>query len=102
MGFADASVCPSCRGRIEHATRCPHCGLDLTIHEVQQAWQVPFVAGALVLAALTLANLGPVALAVPRWTLLAVAGVVLGGAGITWEDRVRDGRAAVRNVGSMR
>ncbi len=65
-------------------------------------WQVPFVAGALVLAALTVANLGPVALAVPRWTLLAVAGVVLGGAGITWEDRVRDGRAAIRYVGSMR
>jgi hypothetical protein len=65
-------------------------------------WQVPFVAGAVVLAALTLANLGPVALAVPRWTLLAVAGVVLGGAGITWEDRVRDGRVAIRYVGSMR
>jgi hypothetical protein len=65
-------------------------------------WQVPFVAGALVLAALAVANLGPVALAVPRWTLLAVVGVVLGGAGITWEDRVRDGRAAIRYVASMR
>ena len=65
-------------------------------------WQVPFVAGALVLAALTVANLGPVALAVPRWTLLAAAGLVLGAAGITWEDRVRDGRAAIRYVGSMR
>jgi hypothetical protein len=65
-------------------------------------WQVPFVAGALVLAAITLANLGPVALAVPRWTLLAVVGGLLGAAGITWEDRVRDGRAAIRYVGSMR
>jgi hypothetical protein len=65
-------------------------------------WQVPFVAGAIVLALLTVANLGPVALAVPRWTLLAAAGVVFGGAGITWEDRVRDGRAAIRYVGSMR
>jgi hypothetical protein len=108
MRHADASVCPSCRGRIEWATTCPHCGLDLTSHEVQQAWQAlvvagqPFVAGAVVLAALTLANLGPVALAVPRWTLLAVAGVVLGGAGITWEDRVRDDCAAIRYVGSMR
>ena len=65
-------------------------------------WQVPFVAGAIVLALITVANLGPVALAVPRWTLLAAAGVVFGGAGITWEDRVRDGRAAIRYVGSMR
>jgi hypothetical protein len=69
---------------------------------VWRRWQVPFVAGAIVLAVLTVANLGPVALAVPRWTLLAVAGVVLGGAGITWEDRVRDGRAVIRYVGSMR
>ena len=65
-------------------------------------WQVPFVGGALVLAVLVVANLGPVAVAVPRWTLFAAAGVVLGGAGITWEDRVRDGRAVVRYVGSMR
>ena len=69
---------------------------------IWRRWQVPFVAGAIVLAVLTIANLGPVALAVPRWTLLAAAGVVLGGAGITWEDRVRDGRTVIRYVGSMR
>ncbi len=69
---------------------------------IWRRWQVPFVAGAIVLAVLTIANLGPVALAVPRWTLLATAGVVLGGAGITWEDRVRDGRAVIRYVRSMR
>jgi hypothetical protein len=69
---------------------------------VGKRWKVPFIAGALVLVALALANLGPIALAVPRWTLLAFAGVVLGGAGITWEDRVKDGRAAVHYVGLMR
>lgn len=69
---------------------------------VWKRWKVPFIAGAFVLAVLALANLGPIALAVPRWTLLAFAGVVLGGAGITWEDRVKDGRAAARYVGSMR
>ena len=69
---------------------------------IWRRWQVPFVAGAIILVLLTVANLGPVALAVPRWTLLAVAGVVFGGAGITWEARVRDGRAAIRYVGSMR
>jgi hypothetical protein len=65
-------------------------------------WQVPFVAGALVLGLLILVNAGPVALAVPRWVLIAGVGAVLLAAGITWEDRVRDGRAVVRYVGSMR
>ena len=65
-------------------------------------WQVPFVAGALVLAVLVLVNVGPPALALPRWVLIASAGAVLLGAGITWDDRVRDGRAVIRYVGSMR
>ena len=69
---------------------------------VVKRWKVPFVAGALVLVILAVANLGPIALAVPRWILFALAGVLLGGAGITWEDRVRDGRAAVRYIDSMR
>jgi hypothetical protein len=65
-------------------------------------WQVPFVAGALVLVLLVLVNVGPPALALPRWVLIASAGAVLLGAGITWDDRVRDGRAVIRYVGSMR
>ena len=65
-------------------------------------WQVPFVGGALVLALLVLVNVGPPALALPRWVLIASAGAVLLGAGITWDDRVRDGRAVIRYVGSMR
>lgn len=65
-------------------------------------WQVPFVAGALVLALLVLVNVGPPALALPRWVLIASAGALLLGAGITWDDRVRDGRAVIRYVGSMR
>src|SRR5687768_8124078 len=44
MGFADARVCPSCGGTIDQATTCPHCGLDLTTHEIQQAWQALVVA----------------------------------------------------------
>ena len=44
MGFADARVCPSCRGPIDKATTCPHCGLNLTTHEIQQAWQALVVA----------------------------------------------------------
>jgi hypothetical protein len=65
-------------------------------------WQVPFVAGAFVLTLLVLVNIGPPALALPRWVLIASAGALLLAAGITWDDRVRDGRAAVRYVGSMR
>ena len=65
-------------------------------------WQVPFVAGAFVLALLVLVNVGPPALALPRWVLIASAGALLLAAGITWDDRVRDGRAAIRYVGSMR
>ena len=65
-------------------------------------WQVPFVAGALVLALLVLVNVGPPALALPRWVLIASAGALLLAAGITWDDRVRDGRAVIRYVGSMR
>ncbi len=65
-------------------------------------WKVPFVAGAAVLALLVLVNVGPLALALPRWVLIASVGAVLLAAGITWEERVRDGRAAARYVGSMR
>ncbi len=65
-------------------------------------WQVPFVAGAIILTILVLVNVGPPALALPRWVLIASAGALLLAAGITWDDRVRDGRAAVRYVGSMR
>ena len=69
---------------------------------ISRRWKAPLVAGAVVLAVLALANVAPVAVAVPRWVLLASAGVLLGGAGITWENRVRDGRAAIRYVGAMR
>lgn len=68
---------------------------------VRQHWKAPFVAGAAVLAALGVANLGPYALAVPRWVLVAAAGAVLLGAGVTWEDRLRDGRAVARYVVTM-
>ncbi|MGA9103333.1 SCO7613 C-terminal domain-containing membrane protein [Aeromicrobium sp.] len=65
-------------------------------------WQVPFVGGGFVLTLLVLVNVGPPALALPRWVLIASAGALLLAAGITWDDRVRDGRAAIRYVGSMR
>lgn len=69
---------------------------------IQRRWQAPFVGGAVVVAVVLVANLGPYAWGLPRWVLIAVAGAAMLGAGVTWEQRVRDGRAAVRWVGGMR
>lgn len=65
-------------------------------------WRAPFVAGAVVVGVLAIANLGPYAFAIPRWVLIAGTGALLLGAGVTWEDRVRDGRAVARYLVSMR
>jgi hypothetical protein len=64
--------------------------------------QAPFVLGGLVFAVLVVVNVGPYAFALPRWALIGGAAALLLAAGATWEDRVRDGRATVRYVGSMR
>ncbi|HSI26999.1 MAG TPA: hypothetical protein VK948_06270 [Aeromicrobium sp.] len=65
-------------------------------------WKVPFVGGAAILLLVVLANIGPWAFAVPRWTLIAVLGGVAIAIGATWESRVRDGRAAVGYISRMR
>ena len=65
-------------------------------------WKAPFVVGAAILLLLVLVNVGPLALALPRWVLIASAGALLLGAGVTWEDRVRNGRAVTTYVASMR
>lgn len=69
---------------------------------VWRHWQAPFVGGATILALLVVVELGPFALAVPRWIMIGLVGLVLLLGGITWEDRARDGRAAARFVRSMR
>ena len=65
-------------------------------------WKAPFVAGAVIVGVLAIANFGPYAFVIPRWVLIAGTGALLLGAGITWEDRVRDGRVVARYVVSMR
>lgn len=69
---------------------------------VRLRWLAPFVAGAVLVGLLLLVQLGPVAVALPRWILIAVAGVSMLAVGMTWESRVRDGRAAARWIGAMR
>ncbi|MDO9377495.1 MAG: hypothetical protein Q7T56_01500 [Nocardioidaceae bacterium] len=65
-------------------------------------WQAPVVAGAAVTAVVALRHLGPYADAVPRWVVLAVAGLALLAVGITWESRVRQARAATLALRALR
>lgn len=67
-------------------------------------WRVaaPFCVGAGVVALLAVAHLTPYAAALPRWVLLAAAGIGLLVAGVTWERRVRDLRSAVQYVSALR
>ena len=69
---------------------------------VKLAWQAPFVAGVVIATLLVLFNIGPYANAAPRVVVIAVVSAILLGVGITWEDRVRDGRKLVGYVRSMR
>lgn len=68
----------------------------------RRGWQAPFVAGASILVVLVLFNIGPYANAAPRVVLIAAVSAALLGVGITWEDRVRDGRKLAGYVRSMR
>jgi hypothetical protein len=65
-------------------------------------WRAPFVGGAVVTFLLVLANIGPWALGLPRWLLIAAVGAVAIAIGATWESRVRNGRAAASYVSAMR
>lgn len=69
---------------------------------IRLGWQAPFVSGTVILVLLVLFNIGPYANAAPRVVLIAVVSAILLGVGITWEDRVRDGRKLVGYVRSMR
>lgn len=65
-------------------------------------WKAPFVLGGAALLLIAVVELAPYGWALPRWVLIGVAGLLLLIGGITWEDRVRDGRAVARFVASMR
>ncbi|MBC7593039.1 MAG: hypothetical protein H7288_03730 [Kineosporiaceae bacterium] len=69
---------------------------------VWRQWQMPFVYGSVVVAVLVVWNVGPLANGLPRWILIAAAGVILVGSGITWEHRVASAKSAVRYVQNLR
>jgi hypothetical protein len=69
---------------------------------VVKRWRAPFLGGALVALLLVVANIGPWAVALPRWMLIAAVGAVAIAVGATWESRVRNGRAAASYVSAMR
>jgi len=69
---------------------------------LMRRWRAPFVGGTTVTLLVVIANIGPWAMAVPRWLLIAVLGAVAIGIGATWESRVRNGRAVASYVSGMR
>lgn len=69
---------------------------------IGKKWQMPFAYGSAVLALLVVWNVGPAANGLPRWVLIATAGVILTGFGITWENRVRNARSVAQYVQSLR
>jgi hypothetical protein len=66
------------------------------------AWVAPFAVGVVEAALLAVRHLTPFADALPRWVLLAAAGLLLLGAGTTWESRARQARRGLAAVRAMR
>lgn len=69
---------------------------------IWRQWQMPFVFGSVVVTLLVLWNVGPLANGLPRWILIAAAGVILIGSGITWENRVGNAKSVARYVENLR
>jgi hypothetical protein len=73
---------------------------------IRERLQAPLAVGGGVLALDAIAQLSPALAAVydavPRWTLIAVAGVLLLAVGATYERRIRDLRVLSRKFGALR
>ncbi len=64
--------------------------------------QAPFLMGAGVAALVLVFNIGPFANAAPRVLIISLVSAVFIGLGVTWEDRVRDGRKVMAFIREMR
>lgn len=69
---------------------------------LRRKWRALFIGGVAVTFLLVVANIGPWALGLPRWVLIAALGAVAIGVGATWESRVRNGKAVASYVSGMR
>ena len=76
--------------------------LGLVLAGVRLRWTGPLVVGAAVGALLVLRELGPYAVALPPWLVIAVAGATLTVVGVTWEARMRDVRRAGHYLAALR
>ncbi len=77
--------------------------LALVVAGVRVRWSAPLLAGAAGGLVLVVREALPVvADAVPRWALIALAGAVLIGLGVTWERRLRQARAASAYLRALR
>lgn len=80
--------------------------LAVLLAGVRERLQAPLAVGAAVLAIDVVAQLSPALAAaydaVPRWTLIAIAGALLLTLGVTYERRIRDLRELGRKFGELR
>jgi len=67
----------------------------------RQQLQAPIVLGAVSLVALGVAKIGPQAVRIPRWTMLAIAGALLLWVGTTFERRRDDVQRAARRLADL-
>ncbi len=65
-------------------------------------WQAPVVTGSLAATVVAVSQLGPYAVAAPRWISLALAGTVLLSLGARYERRRRDAREAASWLAALR
>jgi hypothetical protein len=81
-------------------------GLAVLAAGIRERLQAPLAVGSVVLAVDVLAQLSPALAAaydaVPRWTLIALAGALLLTLGVTYERRIRDLRTLGRKFGELR
>lgn len=77
--------------------------LGLVLVGATLRWSAPLVLGAVVGAVVAVRESAPyVDAAVPRWSLLALAGAVLVVVALTWESRMADARRASAYLGRLR
>lgn len=77
--------------------------LGLVLAGAALRWSAPLVLGAVVGAVVAIRESAPyVDAAVPRWSLLALAGTVLVLVALTWESRMADARRASAYLGRLR